>query len=283
MTAVPAGERDVGEQVEALLTRIGEQGGESAQRTGDELVRLLVGYYGDALSRAVDAIGPGATFALTKDPLVESLLLLHGLHPLSVDDRIEQALDRARPYLGSHAGGVEYLGVDDEDVAHLRLSGSCDGCPSSTVTVQMTIEQAVLGVAPELAGIDVEGVAHDDKPLLQIGMRPGITPTPVWRHPSAPDLPDEGTVSGLVLDGHAVVVVRLGETYYAYTDACPSCSGSLAGARLDGDVVSCPACAARFDVRLAGRSTDGSGRRLEPLPLLDDVSGIRIGLLSEAV
>ena len=51
---------------------------------------------------------------LTGDPLVEGLLLLHGLHPLDVDARIQRALDRVRPYLGSHAGGVRYLGGDIE-------------------------------------------------------------------------------------------------------------------------------------------------------------------------
>jgi Fe-S cluster biogenesis protein NfuA/nitrite reductase/ring-hydroxylating ferredoxin subunit len=280
---VPAGERDVGEQVEVLLARIGEEGGSAAQHSADELVRLLVAYYGEALSRVVETVGADVTLTLTKDPLIGSLLVLHGLHPLTADERIEQALDQARPYLGSHAGGIEYLGVDEEDVAHLRLSGSCDGCPSSTVTVQLTIEQAVRAAAPELAGIEVDGVPSEDKPLLQIGMRPGMAPAPIWRHPSARDLPAEGTVSGLTIDGHAVVVARLCETYYAYSATCPSCAGSLVGASLDGDVLSCSGCAARYDVRLAGRSTDGSGRRLEPLPLLDDVSGIRIGLLSEAV
>ncbi len=76
--------------------------------------------------------------AVADDPQVEGLLLLHDLHPLDVDARIQRALDRVRPYLGSHAGGVEYLGVTD-GVARLRLEGSCHGCPSSTVTVQLAI------------------------------------------------------------------------------------------------------------------------------------------------
>ena len=76
---------------------------------------------------------------LTADPLVEGLLLLHGLHPLDADARIQRALDQVRPYLGSHAGGVQYLGVTD-GVARLRLEGSCHGCPSSTVTVRLAIE-----------------------------------------------------------------------------------------------------------------------------------------------
>jgi Fe-S cluster biogenesis protein NfuA/nitrite reductase/ring-hydroxylating ferredoxin subunit len=283
---VPAGESNVGDRVEALLAQIGEQGGGQAAATADELVRVLVEYYGGGFERVVELLGPESTFTLTKDPYVESLLLLHGLHPLSVDERIEQALDRVRPYLGSHAGGVAYLGVDDDEVAHLRLDGSCSGCPSSTVTVRMTIEEAVLGAAPELAGIEVEGAVDEPSaaPLLQIGLRPGAAaPTPVWRHPSALDLPASGSVSGLLLDGRPVVMARLGDTYYAYADACAACGGSLSGATLHGDVLSCPACAARFDVRLAGMSDDGSGRRLEPLPLLDDVSGIRVALVPETV
>ncbi len=47
------------------------------------------------------------------------------------------ALDSVRPYLGSHGGDVELLGVDeDAGAVHLRLLGSCDGCPSSAVTLQ---------------------------------------------------------------------------------------------------------------------------------------------------
>ena len=77
----------------------------------------------------------------TDDPLVESLLLLHGLHPLDVDARIQRALDRVRPYLGSHAGGRAVSRRGATGVARLRLEGSCHGCPSSTVTVQLAIKE----------------------------------------------------------------------------------------------------------------------------------------------
>ena len=55
--------------------------------------------------------------ALADDVVVGSLLVLHDLHPDDVDTRIQAALDRVRPYLGSHAGGIDYLGVDEEGVA----------------------------------------------------------------------------------------------------------------------------------------------------------------------
>ena len=126
---------DVGERVEALLSSLRSAGGDAAA-TAEELVGLLVGLYGEGLEHVVAVLAasgaPGADIltALTGDPLVESLLLLHDLHPLDVGARIQRALDQIRPYLGSHAGGVEYLGVAD-GVAKLRLEGSCHGCPKS--------------------------------------------------------------------------------------------------------------------------------------------------------
>ena len=147
---------------------------------------LLVGLYGDGLSAIMAVLAGGGEAgaaimtALTEDPLVTSLLLLHDLHPLSVDERIQQALDQVRPYLGSHAGGVQYLGVRD-GVATLRLEGSCHGCPSSTVTVRLAIEGAVQDAAPEVSEVVVEGMTEPPPPgptLLQIGPAPQAQPGP---------------------------------------------------------------------------------------------------------
>src|SRR6266704_3968792 len=173
-----SGVRDVGARVEELLAVLRSGRAESAAPVAEELVRLLVGMYGDALEHIVAALreeGPaGAAMLdrLAEDPLIESLLLLHDLHPLDVDARIQRALDRVRPCLGSHAGGVEYLGVTD-GVARLRLEGSCHGCPSSTVTVQLAIQGAVEEAAPEVTQVVVEGMTEAPGPaLLQIGRRP---------------------------------------------------------------------------------------------------------------
>jgi hypothetical protein len=118
--------RQVGTRVEELLAVL-RSAGDAAAPAAEELVRILLGLYGDGLSHIMGALreegdaGAAVLSRLLSDPLVESLLLLHDLHPLDVDTRIQRALDRVRPYLGSHAGGVEYLGVTDDGVAHLRL------------------------------------------------------------------------------------------------------------------------------------------------------------------
>jgi Fe-S cluster biogenesis protein NfuA/nitrite reductase/ring-hydroxylating ferredoxin subunit len=169
--------QQAGERIESLLAGLRSQSA-SAAAAAEELTGLLVSLYGDGLGHIVAGLrsegsaGEAALHKLAEDPLVESLLLLHGLHPLDTDTRIQQALDRVRPYLGSHAGGVQYLGVDG-GVARLRLEGSCHGCPSSTVTVRLAIEGAVQEAAPEVSEVVVEGMTEPPGPaLLQIGPRP---------------------------------------------------------------------------------------------------------------
>jgi Fe-S cluster biogenesis protein NfuA len=97
------------------------------------------------------------TFA--NDELLGSLFLLHGLHPVDVETRVLEALDEVRPYLKSHGGNVELISIEN-GVAYLRLDGSCNGCSSSTVTLKATIEEAINKAAPDLNGLEVEGVAE---------------------------------------------------------------------------------------------------------------------------
>ena len=76
---------------------------------------------------------------------------------------MQEALDSVRPYMESHGGNVELLGIED-GVARLRLEGSCDGCPASASTMELAIEQALQEAAPDLEGIDVEGVPRRRRP-----------------------------------------------------------------------------------------------------------------------
>src|SRR5207249_4337473 len=106
---------------------------------------------------------------LVADPLVESLLLVHDLHPLDTSARVRRAVEEVLPQLGSHAGNVEYLGLDEAGVLRLRLEQS--GC--SAETVRDLIEKAVAGAAPEAAGVAIEMAQPPAEPtLLQITRRP---------------------------------------------------------------------------------------------------------------
>ncbi len=284
--------QQAGDQIEALLAQLRAASGPAAE-AAEELVGLLVGLYGDGLSRIAATLtggGPGGAAILAElaeDPLVGSLLLLHDLHPLDVDARIQQALDRVRPYLGSHAGGVQYLGVTD-GVARLRLEGSCHGCPSSTVTVRLAIEGAVTEAAPEVTEVVVEGVTAPPEPkLLQIGPRPG-DPAAAGAGARQGDwitLPDVGPPSSrpvtMAAAGFPVLLCAVRGTLYAYRDGCPVCEASLGGGRLDRELLTCQ-CGARYDVCRAGTAVDGAGSHLDPLPLLADSQGVRVAVPAAA-
>ena len=170
-----------GERVEALLAELGSQAGPQVAATAEELVSCLVELYGAGLAEIVKILGedaeagPRLMARLTGDPLVESLLLLHDLHPLPVADRVRRAIEAVMPQLGAHAGQVDFAGVDDQGVIHLSLERGGHGCGSSSGAVQETIEQAVAAAAPEAAGVDIEVVtAAPELPLLQITRRPAV-------------------------------------------------------------------------------------------------------------
>ncbi len=161
--------RAVGTRIEELLGRLRSAGDPGTAETAEEVVRLVVELYGAGLERAVELAGPEALDRFVGDELVASLLVLHGLHPKDTETRVVEALDQVRPYLGSHAGGVELLGIDPGGVVHLRLEGSCDGCPSSVQTVKLAIERAIEEAAPEVTAVEVENLTREREPqLLQI-------------------------------------------------------------------------------------------------------------------
>ena len=177
--------REVGSRIERLLAELGADADPSVRRRAEELVRLLVDFYGAGLARVVELADQSFLERLSDDELVGSLLIVHDLHPLPTLARVEAALERVRPYLGSHAGGVQLRGIDQQGVVHLALEGTCNGCQSSTLTVKLSIERAIEEAAPEVTGVDVEGIAAEPQPagrLLQIQPyrheAPGPCPVP---------------------------------------------------------------------------------------------------------
>jgi Fe-S cluster biogenesis protein NfuA len=166
--------REVSSRIEGLLEELRATSDPRAADKAEQLVRLLMEFYGTGLEHIMAALSAeeGLVQRLVDDQVVASLLLIHGLHPVDPETRIQRALDKVRPYLGSHAGGVEFLGVDDAGRAHLRLEGTCNGCPSSTVTVKMAIERAIEEAAPDIVGVDVEGVAAPGLIQLEVGPAP---------------------------------------------------------------------------------------------------------------
>jgi len=266
-------------RMEALLGEIETLADPNARAKAAEVVGVLLELYGEGLARMMEVVGQGNERerifeALAEDELVSHLLLLHGLHPLDLETRVVQALKEVRPYLQSHGGNVELLGVEG-GVARVRLQGSCDGCPSSTVTLKLAIEEAIMKAAPDLEGIEAEGVA-EPKPA------PTLVAGPTLRRKKK--RPEEDGASWTVvgglpqlsgggmlikeISGEPVLFLKLEDDLYAYRHLCPGCGGSLEGGSLEGAELSCSLCHNRYDVHRAGRCLDDPQLHLEPIPLL---------------
>lgn len=179
MSAPVTDAREAGRRVEEVLDRLAAGGDREACAAAEELVRVLMDFYGAGLARIVEhlaAAGPagadqaagGPLARLLDDELVAGLLALHDLHPEDVPTRIARALDSVRE-------PVELLGFDPAaGTVRLRTTagggGGC-GCGSGGETARRSVEEALARFAPEVTGVELEEAAPQPA-LLQIGTRP---------------------------------------------------------------------------------------------------------------
>jgi Fe-S cluster biogenesis protein NfuA/nitrite reductase/ring-hydroxylating ferredoxin subunit len=278
-------------RVEGLLGDLESLPDARARDTALEAVQAVVELYGAGLERIAGEIGELQTTLLARDELVAHLLLLHDLHPVGVEERVREALESVRPYLGSHGGDVELLGVA-EGVARVRMRGSCEGCPASSMTLKLAIEDAVLKAAPDVERVEAEaeGEPAAAPGLLQIEVIRPAEPEGAWAPAGSLPQLHPGGVLRKEIAGEAVLFLRLADgTPYAYRPLCPACGGSLEDGSLDaaglvGAELSCPGCGHRYDVVRAGRCVDAPELHLEPVPLLvDDAGLVRVALRAAAV
>jgi Fe-S cluster biogenesis protein NfuA/nitrite reductase/ring-hydroxylating ferredoxin subunit len=268
-------------RIETLLDEIESFEDPTARAKTAEMVQTLLELYGEGLGRIVEMVGrlgsDDLNDELLADELITHLLLLHGVHPIDIETRVLGALDEVRPYLESHGGNVQFLGIES-DVARVRLEGSCEGCPSSTMTLKLAIEEAIQKAAPELEGVEAEGAIEEpSRPQMTIVAGPNLARkrkkqpeengASSWTVVDAPGLSGGETLLREI-SGEPVLFLQVGEELLAYRDLCPGCGGSLELAALEGLELACPGCANRYDVRRAGASLDTSGLHLEPIPLL---------------
>lgn len=177
--STPQNLRVIGDRIEQLIDDLSAIADPRVRDRVDELLRLITELYGAGLARVVELAAASDSAVLQQmagDGLVASLLLVHGLHPHGLAERVEGALAQVRPLLASHAGDVELLDIDpDAGAVYLRLLGSCDGCPSSAVTLQTAVEQAITEAAPEITRIDVDAPSPPPPPGIPVFIIPKPT------------------------------------------------------------------------------------------------------------
>jgi Fe-S cluster biogenesis protein NfuA len=153
------------ERVEKLAAKLDQANDPETRAVALELVQSVVELHGAALQRLIDkcletAGGERVLDEALRDDLVASMFLLHSLHPDDIETRVLRGLESVRPYLKSHGGDCELIGVQD-GVVRLRLHGSCGSCPSSSLTLKNAVEDALYQAAPDIKEIVAENAAAD--------------------------------------------------------------------------------------------------------------------------
>lgn len=310
-------------RVQELQERLDGYSDGPVRALADELTAALVAMYGEGLERIVDALseaGPEVAAQLAQrlgdDPVVSTLLLIHDLHPVPLADRVQQALDSVRPYMESHGGNVELLSVQD-GIARIHLRGSCSDCSASSVTLELAIKKALEEEAPDLLGLEVEGVAPPmigsalpmvtgssgsrgtsgssgmELPVIMSGSGSGSgsgapaqagasiepdRPAPDWVELDTAATPELGTVAAITAGGGKLVVANVQGTLLAYHDRCAACGEPLHGGELTEGALACPSCRRSFFLPRAGRSLDDEQLQLEPVPLLHEQGRVKVAV-----
>ncbi len=152
------------EQIERLVQRISELADEEARTTALELLQSTMDLHGAVVTRIVEVLseageaGGSSLAKLGQDPLVCGLLVLYGVHPVSMEERVTRAIEHVRPRLQKQGGGVDLLAISDSSV-RVSIRSSGNGCHSTPDALRLTVEQAIREAAPEVGEIIAEGVA----------------------------------------------------------------------------------------------------------------------------
>lgn len=235
---------------------------ETLEREGDERALLLLQLV-DAIHRpGLERIAAGDT----DDPLAQALLQMYDISPPADEVLVEEALDDVRPYINSHGGEIELLGVAD-GIVRLRMSGSCAGCAASALTLKRGVEEALRAHYPGFREVIAEEAEGDAGPqLLQIeNLR-----RPVFTDAGAAANLSPGEVQATELEGIGLLLANYRGEIYALRDGCPVDGNSVGGARLTAEgVIVCPWHNCAYDVRTGARvdGEDGDGLTVVPVAL----------------
>jgi len=65
-------------------------------------------------------------------------------------EQVQKAIDLIRPGLQADGGDVELIDVSADGIVKVKLTGACQGCPMSQMTLKMGIEKIIKNQLPDI-------------------------------------------------------------------------------------------------------------------------------------
>lgn len=147
--------------VAGMASRLEQIADPAARAAALDLVRAVLAWHAEGLGQLTAAVAaePDGTERLRRlaaRPPVASLLLLHGLHPEGLAERVRRGLETIAPLAAARGGRIELVETRGERV-RLRWRGA------GTALARRTIERAVWAAAPDVSEMVIEnGAAEGD-------------------------------------------------------------------------------------------------------------------------
>ena len=145
-----------------------------------DLLQAVMDLHGEAFERMLERlrgageVGEALLDSLADDPVVASLLVLHGLHPVEFETRVRRAIEKAQSALRLHGAIAELAGVRGGEVK-VRIRGVNDAATARAV--KSLVEEELYAAAPDAVSLEFPGLEKfstpDFVPLEQVGMLAG--------------------------------------------------------------------------------------------------------------
>ena len=145
------------QRVESLLAELSRATDPLVERVAREVLGTVLELHQRGLERLLElaAQSEGVRETLAHDPRVSAMLLLHGLHPVPLVERVSRVLDALRERFSSKVQNVD-LEVRESTAVIVRVTPMSSACGSTRQSLQKDISLALLSAVPDAESVLVE-------------------------------------------------------------------------------------------------------------------------------
>jgi Fe-S cluster biogenesis protein NfuA len=75
-----------------------------------------------------------------------------------LESKIINVLEQIRPYLQADGGDIKYIGLTEDKVVNVELTGACGSCPYSIITLKNGVETAMKKAIPAIKAVEAVNI-----------------------------------------------------------------------------------------------------------------------------
>jgi Fe-S cluster biogenesis protein NfuA len=75
-----------------------------------------------------------------------------------IERKVKNVLEQIRPYLQADGGDIKFIGLSEENVVNVELTGACGSCPYSIITLKNGVETAIKKAIPDVKAVEAVNI-----------------------------------------------------------------------------------------------------------------------------